>query len=105
MFVIEQIPPESSAAPLMMTIALVVALLGVFALLAYVVYCDVKNRAGEKDLALAHEVDGQSGHHLTGSVDPVTEPAIEPAIEPDILAAVPGPVVTRRRKTGAPPQS
>ena len=88
-------------APMMMSVTLIVALLGVLALGAYVVYCDRQNRAGEKDLGLIREEGaGPADHHSMTSVDTV-EPVAAPATAPPVTARS----ISRRRKAGTPPES
>lgn len=88
-------------APLIMSVAFIVALLGVLALGAYVVYCDAKNRAGEEDLALADNHSPASAHRVD------EREADREAVEPAEAATASPPVtarsVSRRRKPGAPP--
>ena len=89
-------------APLIMSAAFIVALLGVLALGAYVVYCDTRNRAGEKDLELA-ENHSQGGSHSIGAREAADMETVEAADPATARPPVTARSISRRRKPGAPP--
>ncbi|MDQ6691602.1 MAG: hypothetical protein M3Z13_02430 [Candidatus Dormibacteraeota bacterium] len=87
-------------APMMMSVTLIVALLGVIALGAYVVYCDIKNRAGERDVALVHEAEvGKTDHHHPIVAEPVGQD-VETSAAPPVTARS----ISRRRRAEPPPE-
>lgn len=75
---------EGTVAVGVMAVAMAVALILVFGLGAYVIYCDMQNRAGERALVPAAEGDGGHGTLVEShAVEPEspTEPAA-PAARP-----------------------
>lgn len=92
-----------------MTVALVVALGGVFGLGAYVLYCDRKNRLGESEFAGVRPAELHDSHDRYANIEthPVrAAPAEELApTQPAVAHSEPqAPPVTRPRRA-RPPQS